>query len=65
MKKTDFLKEIKALPVEDLNKKVEELELELSNLTFQGATEQIQNPIRKRDIRREIARIKTVISAKA
>lgn len=65
MKKTDFLKEIKALPIEDLNKKKADLVLELSNLNFQGATQQLQNPIRKRDIRREIARINSVLVAKA
>lgn len=65
MKRTDFMKEISALSQEDLAKKIEELELEHSNLEFQSVSEQLSNPIRKREIRRNIARIKTIMKATA
>lgn len=56
--------EIRNLSVEDLNKKLEELKTELFNLRFQHAINQLDNPIKLRDVKHDIARVKTVISEK-
>jgi len=47
------------LPLEELKLRLQDAQLELSNLRFQQATHQIDNPLKIRTIRREIARIKT------
>ena len=46
---------------EELNRKVAELKEELFNLRFQMATGQLENPMRLREVRKDIARTKTVI----
>lgn len=45
----------------ELKEKLDELETELSNLQFQKATYQIQNPNQIRMVKRDIARIKTIL----
>ncbi len=55
MKKDGLLE----LPLEELKLRLQDAQLELSNLRFQQATHQIDNPLKIRTIRREIARIKT------
>ena len=57
-----FLEEIQDLPLEELKNRLEDLEIELSNLRFQQATHQINNPLLIRSTRRNIARIKTIMS---
>lgn len=52
------------LSVEDLKVKLAELEEERFRLRFRSATEAISNPIRFRTLRRDIARIKTLLHAK-
>ncbi|MFN8652788.1 MAG: 50S ribosomal protein L29 [Gemmatimonadales bacterium] len=52
------------LSVDDLKAKLEELTKERFNLRFRSATESIENPMRFRSLRRDIARIKTVLRAK-
>lgn len=52
--------EIKALTIEELTKKEEDLRKELFNLRFQKATGEIENPMRIRTVRREIARVLTL-----
>jgi len=54
-------KEIRDLTTKELQKKVEDLKQELFNLRFQLATGQLDNPMRIRDVRRDIARVKTVL----
>ena len=54
-------KELRELTVEELDKKVEELKQELFNLRFQMATGQLDNPMRIRQVKRDIARAKTII----
>ena len=54
-------KELRALSAADLNKKLADLKAELFALRFQHATNQLDNPIRIADLRRDIARVKTVI----
>lgn len=47
-------------PVE-LNKKLAELKEELFNLRFQHAINQLENPIRIETVKKDIARIKTIL----
>jgi large subunit ribosomal protein L29 len=49
------------LSVEDLTSKVRELKEELFNLRFQGATGQLENHGRLSAVRKEIARVYTII----
>ena len=52
---------IRELTDEELNKKVSDYKEELFNLRFQLATGQLDNPMRIREVRKNIARCKTVI----
>lgn len=54
-------KEVRDLTTKELEKKVDDLKQELFNLRFQLATGQLDNPMRIRDVRRSIARAKTVL----
>ncbi|SCZ08837.1 50S ribosomal protein L29 [Alkaliphilus peptidifermentans] len=45
----------------ELNQKMLDLKSELFNLRFQLATGQLENPLRIRTVRKDIAKIKTVI----
>ncbi|KAB3535480.1 50S ribosomal protein L29 [Alkaliphilus pronyensis] len=45
----------------ELNQKMLDLKSELFNLRFQLATGQLENPLRIRTVRKNIARIKTII----
>ncbi len=54
----------KELNLQELNERLGERVEELENLRLQKATHQITNPIRIRFIRRDIARIKTIIHQK-
>ena len=49
---------------DELASKLGELKREQFNLRFQGATGQLEKPARIREVRRDIARIKTEASAK-
>ena len=52
--------DIRDLSAAELNTKVSELKEELFNLRFQLATGQLENPMRIREVKKTIARIKTV-----
>jgi large subunit ribosomal protein L29 len=54
--------EIFGLSPDELESKVIELQEEMENLQLQKATHQITNPLRIRTVRRDIARVKTLIS---
>ena len=54
------MNEIRDMSAEDLDKKLAELKEELFNLRFQMATGQCENPMKIREIKKSIARIKTV-----
>jgi large subunit ribosomal protein L29 len=54
-------KEIRELSVEQLNEKVLELKKDLFNLRLQHATNQLDNPIKIAEVKRDIAKIKTVL----
>ncbi len=53
--------EIRDLTVGELQAKLAELKAELFNLRFQQATNQLDNPMRIVEVKKTIARIKTVI----
>lgn len=53
-------KEIRELTDEELNRKLADLKEELFNLRFQLATGQLDNPMRMKAVRRDIARVKTI-----
>jgi len=46
---------------EELQKKLTDLKAELFNLRFQLATGQLDNPARVRSVRKDIARVKTIL----
>lgn len=52
--------EIRNLSAAELNEKIVSLREELFNLRFQLATGQLDNPMRIREVRKTIARVKTV-----
>jgi large subunit ribosomal protein L29 len=54
--------EIRELTVDDIMARVAELEEERFRLRFRSATEPLENPLRLRTIRKDIARLKTVLS---
>jgi large subunit ribosomal protein L29 len=53
--------EIRELETEDLHARIAELKEELFNLRFQLATGQLDNHRRTRDVRRDVARIRTIL----
>ena len=52
--------EMRSLSAEERSKKLAELKEELFNLHFQQAINQLDNPMRIKAVRKDIARIKTV-----
>lgn len=54
-------KELHDMTVEELNGKLSDLKTEFFNLRFQKATGQLGNPLSIREIKRDIARVKTVL----
>jgi len=55
------VKEVRQLSEVELNNKLTELKTELFNLRFQLATGQLDNPLRVKTVRRDIARVKTIV----
>ena len=53
--------ELRKLSVSELNEKLADLKAELFNLRFQHAINQLENPLKIRDVKKDIARVKTVI----
>ena len=56
--------EIREMSLEDLKARIEELTRERFNLRFRSATESIENPMRFRSLRRDIARMQTILREK-
>lgn len=57
-------KEIRDLSTEEMIKKIDQSEEELFNLRFQAKMGQLANPLQLRFIRRDIARINTILKEK-
>ncbi|MDI6844881.1 MAG: 50S ribosomal protein L29 [Candidatus Saccharicenans sp.] len=55
------IRELRELSVEELKQKEEELKDQLFKLRFQKAIGQLDNPMKIRNVRRDIARIKTLL----
>jgi large subunit ribosomal protein L29 len=53
--------EIRELSADDIQNRVKELEEERFRLKFRSATEPLEDPLRLRVIRRDLARLKTVL----
>ena len=64
MMKAKEIKEIRGLSVEDLEKKLNELKKDLFMLRMQHATNQLDNPLQIAAVKKDIARIKTIIREK-
>ncbi|MDD4657462.1 MAG: 50S ribosomal protein L29 [Eubacteriales bacterium] len=54
-------KEIRDLSANELQVRLDELKTELFNLRFQLATGQLDNPMQIKRVRKDIARVKTII----
>ena len=65
MKTSAYLEELKTLSVADLQAQLVDAKKELFNLRFQKATNQLANTARIKEVRKNIARIQTVITEKA
>ena len=65
MKTKEYLSELRAKSVQELNEDLVAAKKELFNLRFQNATNQLDNTSRIKEVRRNIARIQTVITEKA
>jgi len=64
MKSANFNKDLRKMSVEELNAKLKELKEELFNLRFQHAINQLDNPQRIVEVKRNIARVMTVLTEK-
>ncbi len=64
MKINTFVNELKGKSVEELNEELVAAKKELFNLRFQNATNQLDNTSRIKEVRKNIARIQTVIAQK-
>ena len=64
MKTSKYLEELKAKSVADLNAQLVDAKKELFNLRFQNATNQLDNTGRIKEVRKNIARIQTIITEK-
>ena len=64
MMKAKEIKEIRGLSVEKLEQKLQELKKDLFMLRMQHATNQLDNPLQIAAVKKDIARIKTIIREK-
>ena len=65
MKTNKYVEELKAKTASELNEELVAAKKELFNLRFQNATNQLDNTSRIKEVRKNIARIQTVITEKA
>ena len=64
MKTSKYLEELNTQSVVDLKQQLVDAKKELFNLRFQNATNQLDNTSRIKEVRRNIARIQTIITQK-
>ena len=62
VKTNTFVKELRGKSVEELNQELVAAKKELFNLRFQNATNQLDNTSRIKEVRKNIARIQTLIT---
>ena len=65
MKTNKFVEDLKVKSAAELNEELVAAKKELFNLRFQNATNQLDNTSRIKEVRKNIARIQTVITEKA
>ena len=65
MKTNEFVKDLNTKSAAELNDELVTAKKELFNLRFQNATNQLDNTSRIKEVRKNIARIQTVIAQKA
>ena len=65
MKSNKYIEELKTKSAEELQNELVAAKKELFNLRFQNATNQLDNTARITEVRKNIARISTVIAQKA
>ena len=65
MKTNKFVEELKNKSANELNEELVAAKKELFNLRFQNATNQLDNTSRIKEVRKNIARIQTVITEQA
>ena len=64
MMKAIEIKEVRGLSVEKLQEKLQELKKDLFMLRMQHATNQLENPMQLAAVKKDIARVKTIIREK-
>ena len=65
MKTSAYLEELKTQSVADLQEQLVNAKKELFNLRFQNATNQLDNTSRIKEVRKNIARIQTILAKQA
>ena len=65
MKSKQFMEELRSKSVTELNEDLVAAKKELFNLKFQNATNQLDNTSRIKEVKKNIARIQTLITEKA
>ncbi len=55
------IENIREMSADELGNELEKLKNELFNLRFQHVTGQLENPVKMREVKKDIARVKTVI----
>jgi large subunit ribosomal protein L29 len=63
-KKVDFLNSIKGLSIEDLKAKIAEDEARLKKVRFSHSITPLENPVSIRMLRKDVARLKTLLKQK-
>ena len=64
MKAAEYTKDLRKMSAEELNKQLKELKEELFHLRFQHAINQLDNPQKLVEVKKNIARVMTVLSDK-
>ena len=65
MKTKDYIAELNGKTVDELNADLVAAKKELFNLRFQNATNQLENTSRIKEVKKNIARIQTIMAVKA
>ncbi len=58
------MSELREMTNEELNQQLETFREEMFNLRFQQSTNRLENPMRLKSVRKDIARIKTLLTEK-
>ena len=64
MKAAEYTKDLRKLSADELNNKLKELKEELFHLRFQHAINQLENPHKMVEVKKDIARVMTVLQQK-